>query len=234
MKKLKSKTFLGVLCLGLAAAVSFLLLPQFFAKQQATGMVPRARQDIPAGTIITEDMISLVETGTFGLPEKLLTSADAIVGMAASESVRSGEFFWKDDLITAEEYKSVSEAESKGLKSGLCLVTIELPSPSSGIAGILRAGNLVNVFSCQEDEETEAYNAEKELTGLYVYAVLNPDLESLDELDRQQEEAEEGDTTRRDFKPAYLVLRCTEEQAKTLMKLEREETLHLTLQKTGG
>ena len=48
------------------------------------------------------------------------------------------------------------------------------------------------------------------------------------------EEAVVEDDTDYDFQPAFVVFRCTEEQAQTLIRLERMESLHLTLQRTGG
>ena len=58
--------------------------------------------------------------------------------------------------------------------------------------------------------------------------------QELAELDIKLEEAVVEDDTDYDFQPAFVVFRCTEEQAQTLIRLERMESLHLTLQRTGG
>ena len=70
--------------------------------------------------------------------------------------------------------------------------------------------------------------------NLYVYDVLNADLQSLRELDTAYEEALVKEDTDYDFEPVFVVFRCTEQRAQTLIRLERMEALHLTLQRTGG
>ena len=69
---------------------------------------------------------------------------------------------------------------------------------------------------------------------MYIYDVLNKDLESLTKLDEKLAEALVEDDTDYDFQPAFVVFRCTITQAQTLIRLERMEALHLTLQRTGG
>lgn len=234
MKLLKSKAFVGVLCLILAATISFLLIPRFFAQQKATALIPRAAQEIAAGTVITENMLTLAETGSYGLPNGVLRDKESIVGMVAVEAVHDGEYLWQTALATSNEYAKASEAKSKGLEVGQCLVTIKFPSASAGIAGVLRSGSMVNVFACTENMDDNSYVTAKALDDLFVYDVLNSDFESLDKVDEAAENAIEGDNTNYNFEPTYVVIRCTEPQAETLISLERAGALHLTLQRTEG
>ena len=259
MKLFKSKAFIGVLCLVLAALVSFLLIPRFFAQQKATALIPRANREIEAGTTITADMLSQTETGSYGLSDHILRDAESIVGMVAGETIHNGEFFWKTALLSADDYALIDEAQNKGLEKGLCLVTIKCPSASAGVAGVLRSGSRVDVFSCmekpeemEEAEDTDAADAEmpveaekkpgeeagyvttKVFDNLYVYDVLNSNFESLDKLDEAVQNAVEGENTNYNFDPTYVVIRCTEEQAGTLICLERSQSLHLTLQRMEG
>ena len=235
MKLFKSKAFIGVLCLVLAALISFLLIPRFFAQQKATELIPRANTEIEAGTTITADMLSPAETGSYGLSDRILRDADSIVGMVAAETIHDGEFFWKASLLTANDYALENEAQTKGLEKGLCLVTVKCPTASAGVAGVLRSGCRVDVFSCTENMDDNSYETTKALANMYVYDVLNSNFESLDKLDEAAEKAIDGETnTNFNFDPTYVVIRCTEEQAAMLITLERSEALHLTLQRTEG
>ena len=67
------------------------------------------------------------------------------------------------------------------------LVTIEVPSGSAGVAGVLRAGDLADVYEYRvtenEEGEKEAAAALR-MRGLYVQDVLNRNMQSLSELDR--------------------------------------------------
>jgi hypothetical protein len=69
---------------------------------------------------------------------------------------------------------------------------------------------------------------------MYVFDVLNSALVSLTEVDEMKANATEESTENYDYEPAYVVIRCTEAQAQTLIRLEKAETLHMTLQRTEG
>lgn len=224
MRLLKSKAFIGAVCLALAAVTAFVLLPRAFAKEKATVTVPRAKREIRAGTGITADMLVYTETGSYGLPEGLARDASDIIGKTATETVHEGEYFWTDQL--ADGY---DEENKGGLERGQCLVTLKLPSASAGLAGVLRPGCTVDVFSCGADEENGGYAARKIYENMYVHDVLNSRFLSLADVDAQAEEK----SANLNYEPCYAVVRCTEYQAMRLMCLEREGTLHLTLRKEG-
>lgn len=231
MKVFKSKAFLGALCILLAAVIAFAVLPRFYKAQAETTYVVRATQDVPEGTELTKGMLTLSEVGAYGLSEKVVRSEEEAVGQIAAENLFAGEYLMQNRVISVEEYAKRTEAKTKGLGQGNCLVTLKFPTASSGLAGVLRAGNIVDVYECREDEEKNVA-VWKILPAMYVYSVLNQDLEPLDELDEKKEQALEDDTDY-DFEPAYVVFRCTEEQAITLIRLEKQEALHLTLARTG-
>lgn len=232
-KLFKSKAFLGAVCLVLAAAIAFLLLPGFYASQSATVTVVRLAQEVPAGTVITSDMLTITEVGAYGLPEKIVTSEDEAVGKVAAETLYTGEMLWQERLLSEEDYLASEEARTKELSTGICLVTLELPSTSSGIAGVLRAGYIVDVYECTANEDA-SYSITKCLSSMYVYDVLNSNLESLNDLDEKQNAATAEDETSYDLKPVYVVFRCTEDQAQTLIRLEQAESLYLTLKNAEG
>ena len=232
MKVFKSKAFLGALCIFLAAVIAFAVLPRFFKTQAETAYVVRVTQDVPEGTALTKAMLTLSEVGAYGLSEKIVRSEEDAVGQIATENLFAGEYLMQNRIASAEEYKKLADAKTKGLSQGNCLVTLKFPTASAGLAGVLRAGNIVDVYECRKDEEKNVI-VEKRIPAMYVYSVLNQNLESLDALDEMKEQALEDDTNY-DFEPAYVVFRCTEQQAITLVRLEKEEALHLTLARTGG
>ena len=69
----------------------------------------------------------------------------------------------------------------------------------------------------------------KALTGITVYEVFNDKLVSLDDLDAELEANSDADPSDYDFAPAYVVFVVDEQQAKVLIGLEKDESLHLTL-----
>jgi pilus assembly protein CpaB len=234
MRIFKSKAFLGGICLLLAAGIAFFVIPRFYSNQKATVSVVRPTQEIAAGTVITEAMVTITEVGAYGLPEKIAKAPGEVIGKVILENTHAGEYFWQDSLTTEDEYKAFVDANTKGLTDGQCLVTIKCSSASVGVAGVLRPGNIVDVFECVEDTETDTYSTIKALDNMYVYDVLNSALVSLDEVDEKKANATENSSENYDYEPTYVVIRCTEAQAQTLIRLEKAESLHMTLQRTEG
>ena len=232
-KVFKSKIFLGIICLILAAAIAFLVLPNFYASKSVPTHAVKLTEDVPVGTVIADSMLVSVEVGSYGLPSSTVMKEEDAIGKVASENMYTGEFLTATRLITEEEYQALVAEQTKGLENGYCLVTIQFPGASSGVASVLRSGHIVDVHECVENED-ETFSVQKVLSSMYVYDVLNADLQSLSELDVKLEEAIVEEDTDYNFEPAFVVFRCTETQAQTLIRLERMEAIHLTLQRTGG
>ena len=233
MKFLKSKIFLGAVCVLLAAVIAFAVLPRFYQAQSRTETVVRVTRDVSAGTVLTAAMLSEVEVGAYGLSDKVIRVKSDAVGKVASEPLHAGEFLWSERVMTREDYKKATQTESRGLTAGKCLVTVEFPDASAAIAGILRGGDVVDVYACTQDEDRN-YAVELSLADMHVYDVMNSDLESLSLLDKKIEEAAEGDETLYDLRPAFVIFRCTEDEAATLILLQQDNALHLTYRKTEG
>jgi pilus assembly protein CpaB len=234
MRIFKSKAFLGGICLLLAAGIAFFVIPRFYSNQKSTVSVVIPNKEITIGTVITEAMITSTEIGAYGLPEKIAKESGEVIGKVATEKVHAGGFFWLDTLTTEEDYKAMTDANTKGLMEGDCLVTIECSSASVGVAGVLRPGNIVDVFECVEDPETDSFSTVKVLDDMYVFDVLNSSLVSLAAVDEKKANADDGSSENYDYEPAFVVIRCTEAQAQTLISLEKAESLHMTLQRTEG
>ncbi len=236
-KLFRSKMFIGVLCIVLAAVVAFLFLPRFYSSQAATESVIRVVQDVSAGSVITGSMVTTSEVGAYGLPSDVIRGGTEVVGMVAGENLYAGEYLLDKRLMTEEAYKETLTQSNKGLVSGMSLLTIEFPSFSAGIAGVLRGGDTVDVYqyTTEKDESGEEVSQTTlAIRGLYVCDVLNRNMQSLNELDEMKETLPEGDTTSFDFAPAYVVFRCTRADIRTLIQLERAESLHLALTKAVG
>ena len=234
---LKSKLIVGILCIVLAAAVAFVGIPALNRTKTSTRIAVRVRVDVPQGTKLTSEMLTAAEVGAYGLPEGIVTDQEAAVGLRAKENLYAGELLWEERLQTEEAYQAEFVDKTMGLSGGRRLVTITLPSPASGIAGVLRAGNTVDVYEYveEEDEEgAEVCHAKLVQGTMTVFDVLNRDLESLTALDEQLEALPEGETADLDFVPCYVVFRCSDAEAQELIRLENTETMHLVLRKAGG
>ena len=231
IKLLKSKIFIGAICLLLAAVLAFGLLPRLYKSQSSTAQVVTMKQTVENGTVITKDMLSVTEVGSFGLPKGVVTDKADVIGLVANSALYSGEHLWRERFITAAEYEKTN-AVSIGLAEGNYLLTISFPTTSAGIAGVLRGGSTVNVYSAIEDDIGNVA-VEKALDLIDVYKVLNSKLQSLDELDAEMKANSQANSSDYDIVPAFVVVMVNEQQAKTLIYLEKMQALHLTLVKAG-
>lgn len=223
-----SRALLAVGCLLLAAA-AVLLLHRHYRALNVTTTVVRLREDVAAGTELTRDMLAVTETGVLGLPDGVLRSLDEANGMVATSDLLAGEFLYRARIVAAEAYEGTTD-DVKDLTDGMSLVTVEFPSTSAGIGGVLRGGDRVAVYEVAEREDRSGYEVRKRIYSLYVCDVLNSALESLDALDAKAAEKPDGNY---DFRPACVVVRCTEEQAQILLQLEAEKSMHFAMQGGG-
>ncbi len=231
LKLFKNKIFIGAMCLLLAGILAFVFLPRLYGAQSGTTEIVKLRQTVESGTVITDDMLTVAEVGAYGLPDNVIRDKSKITGLVAGETVYAGEYLWRDCFLTPEAYGQSGKGTRYGLSDGTYLLTIALPSESSGIAGILRAGDMVDVYGYTDSGGTVAVN--EALTGVKVYKVLNDKLVSLDDLDAKLKVDSSKDSSDYDFAPAYVVFTVNEQQAKTLIGLEKDKSLHMTLREAG-
>lgn len=225
----KNKLFIGAICLLLAAVIAFVLLPRLYKAQSSTAQVVTLKATVEQGTEITENMLSVTEVGAYGLPNGVVTDKTSIVGLAAGSTLYAGEYLWRDRFVSVSDYQN--NGTDPKLEIGSYLLTIKFPSTSAGLAGVLRGNSVVDVYSFSENGDGTT-TTERAIEGLEVFMVLNIKLQSLDELDALARIAETGSADY-DFAPAYIVVKASEQQVKTLIRLEKSESLHLALVKAG-
>ncbi|MFB0920053.1 MAG: RcpC/CpaB family pilus assembly protein [Oscillospiraceae bacterium] len=230
LKLFRNKVVVGAICLLLAGALAFILLPRLYSAQSGTTEIVILRQTVEYGAVITDDMLTVAEVGSYGLPDNVVRDKSELFGLVAGGTIYAGEYLWRDRFMTPEAFKENEKQTDYGLSAGMYLLTIALPSESSGLAGILRAGDTVDVYG-YTDENGSAVVIEA-LTSVTVYKVLNSKLVSLDDIDAKLTANPDADPTDYDLAPAYVVFTVNEQQAKVLIGLEKDESLHLTLRET--
>jgi len=230
LKLFRNKLFIGAMCLLMAGALAFGLLPRLYGAQSATTEIVKLRQTVEYGTVITEDMLTVAEIGSYGLPDAVVTDKSEIIGLVAEGTTYAGEYLWRERFMTPDAFEESKAQNGYGLSDGTYLLTIALPSESSGLAGILRSGDTVDVYG-YTDESGSAV-ASVALTAVSVYKVLNCKLVSLDDLDAELAANIDADLADYDLAPAYVVFTVNEQQAKVLIGLEKDKSMHLILRET--
>ncbi len=231
MKLLKNRIFLSVLCLVLAAGVSFLLLPRFYENKSATVMVLRAAEDIPAGTEIVNKHLASVEVGSVGLPEGVINDKTLIVGKVVQTAIAKGDYFFPQKLGSFV----ADELLDRIVKNNQCLVTISVPSIAAGLSSNLQVGDIVTIAVFMEKASSgrdffPQVILYPELHSLEVYSVENARTQDTAEV---REQLSNGQSTTGDPIPKAITLIATEAQAQKLIEAEYTGKLHLILEKRG-
>jgi len=232
LKLIKNRIFLSVLCLALAAGVSFILLPRFYEDKSSTVTVLRASQDIPAGTELTGQHLVTVEVGSFGLPDSLLNDKAQIVGQVAQTAISRGDYFFPQKLgspLAGEQLDRIAENNQR-------LVTVSVVSISAGISSHLKAGDIVTVAVFTEKSSDGQASSPQvimypELRGLETYSVENAKTQDTAEIREQQKDSPSGNS---DPVARAVTLIVTEAQAEILIQAEYTGKLHLIFEKRGA
>ncbi|MFZ5752734.1 MAG: Flp pilus assembly protein CpaB [Bacillota bacterium] len=216
MKILKNRIFLSALCIIAAAVVSFVLLPGFYENKDATVMVLRAAEDIPAGTRIEDKHLAKVEIGKPGLPEGVINDRTQIVGKIAQTDISKGDYFFPKKL-------------------GEYLANEKLDRIAAGLSSHLQSGDIVTVAvflnkTSDNQSATPQVILYPELKGLEVYSVENSRTQSTAEVRKQQAG---GQPSSGDPIPKAVTLVVTEAQAEKLIEAEYTGKLHLIFEKRG-
>lgn len=233
MKLLKNRIFLSAVCIVLAGAIAFILLPKFYEDKSITTMVLRAAEDIPTGMEIQEKHLASAEVGNFGLPNDIINDKTLVIGKIAQTNIAAGDFLFPQklgDYIANEKLDRIVKEDKR-------LVSITVPSIAAGLSSHLKSGDRVTVavFANQNTEGYENQSAVSrvtlypELKDLEVYGVDNARTQSTAEVREQQAEGQpSGDPI-----PKAVTLIVTEAQAARLVEAEYTGKLHLIFMQRG-
>lgn len=231
MKILKNRIFLSALCIIVAAAVSFVLLPRFYENKDATVMVLRASEDITAGTRIDDRQLVQVEVGKFGLPEDIINDKSLIIGKVAKTNIAKGDYLFPQklgDFVADEKLDWIAKNDKR-------LVTISVASAAGGLSSHLQSGDTVTVAVFLEGASDGQDTSPQvilypELHGLEVYSVENARTQDTAEVRERQSESQ---SSTGDSVPKAVTLIVTEAQAEKLIQAEYTGKMHLIFEKRG-
>ena len=89
---MKNRTAIGIVCIVLAVAVTFIVSPLVNNISDKKTEVVRFVADVSHGSEISEEDIELVEISNSALPEKVIKDKTAVVGKYATADIFKGDF----------------------------------------------------------------------------------------------------------------------------------------------
>lgn len=174
---LRTKSFLGIVCLVLGCLICFAVVPVLKMATVKTVDVVTFTQAAPAGMVITQDMVKTVEMSQYHLPVGAITELSDVIGKYLSVDAAAGDFATPSRV--SNTYPG-SDPELLDLPEGKMAISISLSNLAQSVSGKLRQGDIVQLFASSGDAEQAMASAPLELQYVEVLSATYSDGSDVD------------------------------------------------------
>lgn len=216
MSIFKNRTVIGIICILLALVICFGITPLFNQSISQKTEIVRVTKDIHSGEIITKDMVTTAEVGSYNLPSGIMREKDNVVGKYAKADLVAGDYILAAKLSEAPAAENAYLYNLDGTKQA---ISVTIKSFATGLSGKLQSGDVVSVIVADYPEDGEA-TIPAELQYVEIISVT-----ASTGYDANTGEAVEDDKEL----PSTVTFLVLPEQAKMLAELEQDAKLHLAL-----
>lgn len=212
---MKNRTVIGIVCIVLAVAVTFVVSPLVNKIADQKTEVVRFTTDVGHGVEIAEEHIELVKISSSALPDKALKTKDAVVGKYATADLFKGDIATESKVTDNANTASDIMASLKGDKIAM---SITINTFAGGLSGKLENGDIVSIYVTDKDGITEIPAALK-----YIKVITTTTSGGIDENDVIENEDGSFEL------PTTITVLVTVEQAKILANYEENAVKHVAL-----
>jgi pilus assembly protein CpaB len=217
MSIFKNRTVIGVICILVALVICFAITPLFNQGMIKKAEIVRVAKEIHAGEVITKDMVTTAEVGSYNLPPNVYTDKSSVVGKYAVADLAVGDYILPAKLSDAPAAENAYLYNLDGTKQAM---SVTIKSFATGLSGKLQSGDIVSVIVADYLESGETI-IPTELQYVEIISVTAS----------TGYDANTGEAVSEDEKelPSTVTLLVLPEQARVLAGLEQESKLHLAL-----
>ena len=212
---MKNRTVIGIVCIVLAVAVTFLVSPLVNNISDKKTEVIRFATDVSHGTEIKETDVELVKISDSALPEKVIKDKKTVVGKYATADIFKGDFATESKITDNANTANDVLASLKGNKVAM---SITINSFAGGLSGKIENGDIVSIYVTDKDDKTEVPAALK-----YVKVITTTTSGGIDENDVVENEDGSFEL------PTTITVLVSVEQAKILANYEESAVMHIAL-----
>lgn len=212
---MKNRTVLGIICIVLAVAVTFVISPMVSKVSEKKTEVYRFAADISLGAQIKEKDIEKVKVPGSALPEKVIKTDKEIIGKYVTADVFKGDYLTESKISdTANSSRDVFAS----LKGDKVAMSITINSFAGGLSGKIQNGDIVSIYVTDKDKKTEVPPMLK-----YVKVITTTTSDGIDENEVVKNEDGSYDL------PKTVTVLVSVDQAKALAGYEQNCEMHLAL-----
>lgn len=183
-------------------------------------VVYQLKSDIKEGEKIEDKNIIEVEKNKSNIPDNIIKDKKDIVGKYAKTDIFKDDFLFEKKLSTEEQFYN---EESN-------LISLTLPTSTSGVSGKLKKGDVVKIFGYDENSDDLTENRvieHPELNAVEIVSVTTSNLKEVTNLEKKE------DITPTDL-PSTIVFKIkSEQQMNRLVSLEHGTKIHLAFLARG-
>lgn len=218
---MKNRTVIGVICMVLAIAVTFLVAPLVNRLSTDTSEVIRLAEDVKQGVEITADHLEVARVKTDSIPSGTLNDPKDIIGKYAASQLYAGDYLTAAKLTGEANTASDVFASLDGTKVA---VSVAIDTFAAGLSGKLENGDVISMIVV-EKETGKAY-IPAALKYMKVITTTTSGGIDQDSIVKNEDGSYEI--------PSTVTLLCNTEQAKLLAKYNAETTLTVALVYRGS
>ena len=218
---MKNRTVIGVICMVLAIAVTFLIAPLVNRLSTDTSEVVRLAENVKQGVQITADHLEVAKVKTDSVPVGTLNDPKEIIGKYAASQLYAGDYLTASKLTGEANTASDIFASLDGTKVA---VSVAIDTFAAGLSGKLENGDIISMIVV--DKETGKAFIPAALRYMKVITTTTSGGIDQDSIVKNEDGSYEI--------PSTVTLLCNTEQAKMLAKYNAETTLTVALVYRGS
>jgi len=213
---LKNRTIIGIICMVLAIAITFLVAPLVTQLGTDTVTVYCVAQDLKQGVQITQEYITTVEAKAESIPAGAVAEKAEILGKYAKSNLYAGDFYTTAKLTADANTAADVFATLDGKQIA---VSFTINSFAAGLSGKLENGDIISIFVTDPDTGVTTIPAALK----YVRVVTTTTAGGID-----QEGVVENEDGSFEL-PSTVTVLVTPEQARLLVSYEENAALQAGL-----
>lgn len=220
MSIFKNRTVIGILCILVALVICFAITPLFNQEISKKAEIVRVTKEIRAGELITKDMVTSTEVGSYNLPDNVFTDKSAVIGRYATADLSIGDYILSTKLSDAPAAENSYLYHLDGSKQA---ISVTIKSFATGLSGKLQSRDIVSVIVADWPEDGET--------------VIPPELQYVEIISVTASsgyDANTGEPVEDKELPSTVTFLVLPEQAKILATLEQNAKVHLALVYRGS
>ena len=218
---MKNRTVIGVICMVVAVAITFLIAPLVNRLSSDTSEVIRLAEDVKQGVQITVDHLEVAKVKTDSIPAGTLNDPQEIIGKYAASQLYAGDYLTSAKLTGEANTASDVFASLDGTKVA---VSVTIDTFAAGLSGKLENGDVISMIVV--DKESGKAFIPAALRYMKVITTTTSGGIDQDSIVKNEDGSYEI--------PSTVTLLCNTEQAKMLAKYNSETTLTVALVYRGS